>query len=830
MGVESGMKSEAKVSGLINGHYQAFIKRGLCDAGPDDIVAPATGQGYERVSTAVSAAGASLSADVLWENRSTDFFHTERVGELWAYDYPLKLHHRAVGAWDRRTPILHPAVAAVDATQAGYDDAYLRAMANADILVGVQREDSKLAMRRLVEKYSKLHYHPFRVLVRGVVLWALASRNEMRCGDKTEYRVQGLKQPLRLDELGGYSVMAKAQVNSMSDVLYVRAETASELYMVEVMRALCNATCPVKTAATVKLLWPPLNDPYVVYTAPSRVELGLGEFDAAQVESTLSRFCDIFDCHDLLGEAFRLVQFFLVRPDNAGVLAGSNNLALSLPPSDMRVGAIGPLLAGISAEGMKTVPFIFPDFSEYVYSGAVRGCFISAAYFEALRSYDDTHPVAIHRSAAVRAGKYKLLCRAGTAMAFMRDVVGPLVARAGWACMSESLYWVCPVDSNHLARKLLNAARVPWWTNVIGHLSDEGKQFLSTWASPAGLSDTPVPNQWYTYNGLGGVTNAQLVAAARWTGATIAYCVDDTLSPRRWEAIALGTINRFMPDLRPTVKLGQEVVAVACVKFPDGVHGAMARIRSLQRSVVGVVRYNENELSVEHGDVSLAFEGAQAPTQAHTIQLSENVSVEDVPAAEADTPSVQDDINWGKVATDLNRGGLDIRPHVLTSALRAPIDVSSIYAQAAGMLAVYNPLEAISAVADKELKQDMLRAYMLAAGRLGPHAPRLVVNESIGTRTREAVAALSLLTGTNKTPVNWADEVEAAAAAKAAFDANRGVPAARDDPDGSTETPEDFGSGTSGRDSSGVPTIAPSVSNLSHMGKIGFVAPPSSAA
>jgi hypothetical protein len=816
---------------LLSGtHFEAFSGEAITDPSSTGLLAP-NGLGLiDRATSHVTAIGVKLHTDVIWENSQSDFFHKETVGEDWFYDYNMKLTCRDTDCWDKRTPILHPAVAAVDSTQAGYDEAFMRAMTNVDIMIGIHRDESKVAMRRMIERYSKITYSPFRVLVRGVVLWILTSLNEHEFHQPTAYSVAGVRQPVRIDDMGAYTNLAKSQVDTVDDVLYIRAETPNEMYMVETLRALCNGVCPIRTNKSIAQLWPPLVHPYAVYTAPTRIEMGTNTLDAAQVEHTLARFCDIFDCHDLLLEALRLAQFFVARPSGAGVLAGANNIAYTCPPSDMRVGAIGPLLAGISAEGMRTKPFVFPSIAVYVYNAAVKSCFITAGYYESLRKFDDTHPVAYGRSAAVKAGKYRLLTRSLSAREFMIKYVRPVVVKAGWDCLSVSLLGLHTVDMPEYARKVFNAARIPWWTNVIGHLSKGGDEFLKTWAQPARITGHPVPNRWYTYRALEGVTNQQLVAAVRWLKAEVMYCIDDYSTGRKWETIDPGTVNRFMPNLEPIVTLGRDLVGVACIKFGDNVYEKQPFLESLGKARTYVVKQTDEVAYPSPVDMLDAFSGmgAVAPFSVDVLMPpTKTAEVVDV-AEKAEEPHVSD-IDWDGISKDLADIRLDIPGEVLRAALTATPRRYSPQANAANAFAMCDIENRLDGIDDPKNRQRVIRSFILTAGRLAVHASDRSVNESITNRQSDAFVLLNAQAEADRTPVNWADEVAAEEAATAlltsAVSPAGAVPAARDDPPAVSETLQDFGERTSPAISVVRRPPAVDVPNLSHMEAVGFAPP-----
>lgn len=801
----------------------------------------------DRVREHVQPTGVSLKATIVWQGQKERFAHHEVVGEEWLFKYRSSLAFKDGGQWDSRTPILHPAVAAVDATQAGYDDAYLRAMQNVDIIVGVQRDESRVAIRRMVERYSKLTYSPFRVLLRGAVLWTVLAAKEMNKSGMTPYEATGVRPPARIGDAGGYASIAQAQMDTINDVLYIRCENAGELYMVEVLQAMCSAVFPVETEMSISGVWPPLASPYVVYTSTNMIRLGTGRVDAFQVQATLQRFADVFDCHDLLAEAMQAAQFFVCRPQGAGVLAGTTNLVWPLPRSDMRVGAIGPLLAGISAEGMRSVPFVFPQPAMFLYGAAARACFITAGYYESLLKYDDMHPVAQATSDRSYYAKYRLLSLASSSRHFITSTVVPRVASAGWDCYTRALTWIHPRESRGFVKHLCKATDVPWWTNILLHMRDMGKEFMDTWARPARIVGMPVPGRWYSYQMLRGVTAEQLGAAVRWVKAEVRYCVDDYSRKRRWLKVEPGTVNRFIPNLTPVVRVGRETLGVATVRFGTTVYTMMGFLESLSTSMVTVVkesRPSDNMAAIDMLELAMTA----GPTNGDTAEEVDSDFEEESVASDAEAadghddeeplePVVvqphEDDVDWTGIAKALTQGGLQgVSGAVLVSALNAPVVEGSDESRAAARLAAL-PVTSVLLRVPAANRRTFLRAVILASGRLAVHAATPALNESLAYRQADAVSALNALADRQRPVANWSSADGTEAAATEVLTAGVGeeakeVPVARDDPAGPSMSVADFGDGTSGPVSqleremaavAGVPV-------RSHPAAIGFEPPP----
>lgn len=809
----------------------------------------------------VTPKAVGLKAVLTWQSDDGQFSHDEEVGDKWRFSYSLNVRHRDGAAWDRRTPILHPAVAAVDSTQAGYDDAFMRAMANVDILVNVGRDDSKVGIRTMVQRYSKYTYSPFRLLVRGVVLWTICARNEMQGLPCTDWRNVDAPQPRHLRDVGAYSQLAIHQGVSGRDVAYVQCNSASQLYMVEVMRAICNSRCPVTTSMSVREVWPPMNSPYVAYSCPAGIDMGEGYFDTHRVEMTLKNFCDTFDCHDLLEEAMRAVQFFVCRPNDAGVLAGSTTVGWTTPASDMRVGAIGPLLAGVTAEGMKTIPFIFPEPAEYLYSAAVRGCFTTAAFYEALLRFDESHPVARIVRPTNRAGRYRHLTIPTSGISFMEKYVRPIATKAGWDCVTKSLLGVHLQDTHDFVNTVFRAARVPWWTNVILHMSGGGEAFLSTWTRPAQITAHPSSNKWYTYHTLGDVTRSQLAAAVRWMGAEVMYSADNVLGERGWHAMPTGDNSRFLPNLDPKVRVGGQVVAVACIKFTAHVNAKINFLKAIANSRLIVVKEPEVAIVPVAMDVIDQIMMDSPPLFSSVVIETDGPPQQPVvtpapPAPEpegqvpADTPPAsefgEDDkpepvpkdtsVDWEKMARHVDKFELGMGSVAIGATVAGMPNSESPLCTAVERLSKIN-VESLINLAPFEDQEPIARAYVLLSSKLAIHAQNQDINKQLAGRQAGALTLLEALVERDRPITNWADATEAEKfsgkevkkfkAAKAA--GKEPISLARDDPPGKTETLLDFGPATSATGSVGPAPPASDVADPSQLESIGFEAPPPSA-
>jgi hypothetical protein len=160
-----------------------------------------------------------------------------------------------------------------------------------------------------------------------------------------------------------------------------------------------------------------------------------------------------------------------------------------------------------------------------------------------------------------------------------------------------------------------------------------------------------------------------------------------------------------------------------------------------------------------------------------------------------------------------------VEPKVLREALITVPYGSSPASNAASLLSTLDATTQLRYM-PVGVREDFLRAAILAMGRLAIHASSTIVNESMALQQKSAVSALNAMYDVQRPLTSWADEVQAEEEADRLLSQGQEVggatvPAARDDPAGPSETPADFGQATSAtgsvdivRDVSGVPQIS----------------------
>lgn len=543
------------------------------------------------ISSRVGVNGVDLRNNVVWRSTKEQydgFIHEAPIGEKTYFRYPLTVRFKECGTWDVRTPVLHAALAGLDTTSAGFDDAYLRALSSLDIILRGRREETGVWTRSIVSKYVKKKFNPFRVLVRGAALWAGLAIEELKDPQPRAWASVGKRAvPMAIHSGENYGSFCRDQAADACDILFVKCEDACELYMVDVMHALCSDVFPINTSCGIRALWPNLNKPRVAYIATEKLKEIGSNITSVDVYDTMTRFCDIHDCHDLWADALEYVQSFVARPEKTGVLGGVVGIIAGLPTSNMLIGAIGPLLSGVTAEGMKTKAIPLPDTKEYLYHGAVRSVFMSASYFEALRKVADAHPVRM-ADGNTTVNHFRMLTTPHFGHSFIKKHVVPIAEDAGWQCFNEPLQWITPCITRRNFTQLLDHERVPWWTNVICHM-EKSQKFIGEWLTPACLNEMPAPYQWYTLRSLGIVTHAQIAAALRWCNAKVRYMVLRANGTVDRMHVAQAERSRFMPVVSSRLQLGKGF-AISSVQFDETIFYKHELIRKLGKCEVMTYR------------------------------------------------------------------------------------------------------------------------------------------------------------------------------------------------------------------------------------------------
>jgi len=824
------------------------------------------GSGHLR--DAVKSSGVQLAASVVWRGKGDNpFFHEEKVGENHVFEYPLSLLIGANASWGLRTPILHPAVAAIDATQAGVDEAYLRALQNVDLMIGGRREDTGGLIRNVVTKYARIQYNPVRVLYRAAALWMVLAKTELNSNDPIEYRATGVPYaPRRIGDLVSYANLCSAQSRDHMDLLYVKCDDPAEGYMVEVLQALCSKAFPVATNMVIKQIWPGLAGASVCYSSLQAHANLSGAFSLTELIDTMDRFCSVFDCFDLWAEALQTVQVLVCRPHDAGVIAGAHALRLELPISDMRIGALGPLLAGITAEGMRSERFAMPSGREMLYGAAVKGVFVSAGFYQAAQAVADSHPIIVETNQADRR-HYAVLTRAQTVGPFWEKNVGQIVKEAGWDCITPGISGLCIAAVRDYPKRLFRAHHSMWWTGALMHLGKTAKEFLSEWAAPARLVGRPEANAWHAYSEIGDVKPGQVASLIRWAGAKVTYSHVRLPTYLRAYQLSTGNINRFLPNLSPHIKAKSGGQFRACVWFPRDIHKCLSFTEQLGAAESFVYRgYTDTHLDEtleileeapapssggDDADFMPPLIGAFAPAPREKIDTAEVVALpgdvtnvvldaestapredEQAPVDER-TEASNEAVDWEQVSKALTRCGLTIGVDQLKAAKTAPLDPRSPpQAQAARILSDRKLVTTDVQGEDPDAQIHKLEAYAAACDRLVSHSPDDATTSKIFDNRHYARNQAASLRRALVPKEGWRERsgeepAQALIEGVQAGGVETGqLPQVPDDPDGKEVTLQDFGVATLPVDSTPGESAAASVAAPIHsLRNIGFAPP-----
>lgn len=796
-----------------------------------------------------------LKTRIVWYGKeATNFCHEEKLMDTHSYHHKFGIHVTQGARYGDRHPILHPAVAAVDASAGGIDDAFLRAMQNVETMVGGgMRTESQVAMRSVVMKYSQYTFNPIRVLVRAAVLLT-----NMYMGDTGEelvdYRPVGVTAaPAGLTNILHFAGFAEAQQGQWRDVLFIHCDTPGESYMVDTMHALCSTQFPMEKYGDIADVWPSLNNAVVAYTGVPMSRLPPFKISVFTLLTTMARFCTIFDCHDLWAEALGAVQGLSCRPAGTGMLGGTPNVTWALPESDMRVGAIGPLLAGLTAEGRRTTAVCVPERKQFLYSAAVRGVFLTASYFDVLQEQYEANPVVL----AARKNElhsYGALTDYHTAVQLM---AGPVAAKAramGWDCINPLLALLRPSSGIGWERAVFRPHMVPWWTTVCGHMHIKASAEVQQWLKPATIIGSPVPNVWQPFHLVGLTTPSQVASAVRWMGAKIKYTRVQLPTRITSYTMHVGAHTRFLPMIKPAFRLGAQHTIIGSVCFGELGLEAGNFLKQLGQARCAMYPWMDSEAtydySVELADDTfmdvVAHESGVVDTDltkqelarldASVVATKAAASYEAV-ARTAVIPEDEEDVEEGKqIEAQLKEAAVHVRPGSYHSGL-ATVGSRESW-DAAGGAVTASTMYTGNLWDNKDARTGLsnARAFVKYANRVAPHVARDdSANGQLARRVNEVLAKIEQLKYEVREKPRW-PEATAPAAEQALSDAlgsdairSGDVPEAVDDPGAESISVADFGGTGLPPDSGTAIQPAPSVAAVSQaVGSIGFGPPATS--
>lgn len=487
------------------------------------------------------------------------YYEVEDYGEVWTSDYyPNIAFVNEYDPWDKRTLNLHPAVAGLSMTAAGFDQAYLQALSSAGHMFGnIQRNEIFQTARDHIGRMLDKSISPFRLLVRGVNMWlSLKVVNKGKNIRTSPVRVGQMTQPINLASPGVFNGFLTAHSDRPVDVIYVPIYGGTEIGIIQALDAMCCAELPIPGAPpSLRSLWPSMRAPRVAFNGPWTVdEVGV-PLSSDDVWNALTRFCETYDCWDLLKEALDFVSFFYARPPGVALWMGRNGVVVGLPESQLAAGAIGPLFNGTSAEAMRTAGFHEPDWKELLIEGSLRAMSASAASACILSRSVEYH----YCNTQVQLPKASTLHRAHEltyARTFMQMVAG-VTETFGWkGCIGRSLKGLRPIYSRHQAKMVLDPLRycglatlLPWMPALV-----EGS-CVSGLLKPAVPSPVVPENQWMPISAIGVVGASQLEAAAWLLPMDVRFVV---LSPNgTQQTVDLNASlnrNRSSPMLAPKLR------------------------------------------------------------------------------------------------------------------------------------------------------------------------------------------------------------------------------------------------------------------------------------
>jgi len=567
------------------------------------------------------------------------------------------------------------------------------------------------------------------------------------------------------------------------------------------------------------------------------------------VDEAMHRFCAGMNCHDLWRDALTLAQCFIGRPAGGGVLGGTHKVCVAIPPSDLRIGAIGPLLAGISAEGMRSTPIEIPARADFLYGGVVRSVFFSASYFEAIQNTRDAHP-ALLQTTRGNGPQFRHLSQAATSRSLMHGRASRIAAEAGWDCFSENMLCVYPASHRQTAAEVFRPEKVPWWTNVIGHMGTAANKFLETWARPARPTTMPTPKVWYNHTAIGGATQLQIASSVRWLKAAVNYVAVSLPHGMVSVAIPLGSVNRFLPTLVPRILLADGSSSSAVLRFPRDVLTNIALVEQLGKSNVMVIPWHEDDvegaadLDELFGPPAPAFGGSIMTTETKEVTpqqpLSDQTSDKGAPLPGPKTKEPSDirtlptPTDWVQAVEDLQSptvGRYLKAEHLADAAEGRRTAETEACAQSVGMVNASTLLRVTTDPTETIRKaRSLIRASeaLMSVTRTGETLQNLTKNRNF------AMDTLATLTRTVGPTTSWSELTAEDAASEALKQGVLSSPdpiaqGATDDPEGPTESLQDFGSATSPHASTTAIPVASGVAPVSAaLPVLGFAPPEAS--
>lgn len=493
------------------------------------------------------------------KNQADHSVHTEDVGEIWRPVRDQALKWTSGGAsWDRRSMILHPAVAPLAVTDAGFDQAYLSALAATHQMMGQpQRADIQQVARDHLGIMIRQSISPFRLFLRGAALWhALAQSAKRDTAFVPLYRPKGIRDAKAIWTPSQFSSALTHHAEHPHDAVYVKLDDKVEAGILNAIVAMTADEFPLEACRqNIGTIWPPMKSPIVYYTAQWSMTQVDAPISKANVWSALCRLADTYDAWDLLDEALRTVPVMTHRPEGMPSWMGRSNLVWNLPESRMQAGICGPLFSGVSAQGMKTVPIAEPDPRELLVEGCIRASFILAAAGLHLTHFLDSHFALKGLKASA-----KTFVKNFASISYSRDFndrCGSMAGVLGWdRAMGRSIRDIRIPTSRSFVGSLLNSSAYPSTSVLLPWLNKaRGGPDMGAFMRPAIPSIPARTTGWQSISVLGNISEHEVAACIMRVAVEVRFVV----KYRNGKVVRVKgperlSVNRAMPLLAPEIR------------------------------------------------------------------------------------------------------------------------------------------------------------------------------------------------------------------------------------------------------------------------------------
>lgn len=504
--------------------------------------------------------GVDMRFRIRWHGKeqAAPFVHAEVAGEVWVPIPRQEIFWTAHGEnWDRRTMILHPAVAPLAVTDAGFDQAYLSALAASHSMMGQpQRADMHQTARDHLGVMLQQSIGPFRLLLRGAALWhALSQGPQAGTTAVPLFRSRGMRDPRPIWTPQQFSSALQYHSDHPHDCVYIKIDERGELPILNAIVAMTSDDFPLAfRRESIGAIWPAMKCPTVYYTAQWAVAQTAAPISRVNVWNALCRLADTYDCWDLLDEALRTVAAMTHRPTGMPTWMGRSKFTWNLPESRMQAGICGPLYSGVSAQGMKTSHFPEPDIKVLLVEGCIRASFILAGAGLHLTYFLDSH----YAIRGVKKAEKPLLSSFGS-IAYSRqfnDKCGSMASELGWfGAMGRSLREIRVPPSSVFVKALLNSSAYPSTSVLLPWLNKaRGGADMSALMKPAIPMVPARMDGWQSVSMFGSLNEHELAASIMRIAAEVRFSVKlrngASLMVRGPEQMSF---NRALPLLTPSV-------------------------------------------------------------------------------------------------------------------------------------------------------------------------------------------------------------------------------------------------------------------------------------